>query len=94
MSGCGPGTRATCSAVLSGAFEAHPPLGTAPGYRGGGWWRVTAYAQDIGRRFLGSPKLDWVAICLPSKSGFFAQATGSAWLVAGAGVPAAQLRTS
>jgi hypothetical protein len=27
ISGCGPGTRATCSAVLSGALEAHPPLG-------------------------------------------------------------------
>jgi hypothetical protein len=25
MSGCGPGTRATCRAVLSGAFEAYPP---------------------------------------------------------------------
>jgi hypothetical protein len=28
ISGCGPGTRATCSAVLSGALEAYPPLGT------------------------------------------------------------------
>jgi hypothetical protein len=35
MSGCGPGTRATCSAVLFGAFEAYPPLGTTPGVRGG-----------------------------------------------------------
>jgi hypothetical protein len=44
MSGCGPGTRATCSAVLSGALEAYPPLGTTPGVLGGGgWWRVTAY---------------------------------------------------
>ena len=50
MSGCGPGTRATCSAVLSGALEAYPPLGTTPGVLGGGgWWRVTAYllAEDI-----------------------------------------------
>jgi hypothetical protein len=46
MSGCGPGTRATCSAVLSGALEAYPPLGTTPGVLvlgGGGWWRVAGY---------------------------------------------------
>jgi hypothetical protein len=44
MSGCGPGTRATCSAVLSGALEVYPPLGTTPGVLvGGGWWRVTRY---------------------------------------------------
>jgi hypothetical protein len=46
ISGCGSGTRATCSAVLSGALEAYPPLGTAPAVPGGGggdWWRVTAY---------------------------------------------------
>jgi hypothetical protein len=36
MSGCGPGTRATCRAVLSGAFEAYPPLGTTPGVPRGG----------------------------------------------------------
>jgi hypothetical protein len=36
MSGCGPGARATCSAVLSGALEAYPPLGTTPGVLGGG----------------------------------------------------------
>ena len=35
MSGCGPGTRATCSAVLSGALEAYPLLGTTPGVLGG-----------------------------------------------------------
>ena len=34
VSGCGPGTRATCSAVLFGAFEAYPPLGTTPGAPG------------------------------------------------------------
>jgi hypothetical protein len=34
VSGCGPGTRATCSAVLFGAFEAYPPLGTTPGVPG------------------------------------------------------------
>ena len=35
MSGCGPGTRATCSAVLPGAPEAYPLLGTTPGVLGG-----------------------------------------------------------
>jgi hypothetical protein len=35
VSGCGPGTRATCSAVLFGAFEAYPPLGTTPGVPAG-----------------------------------------------------------
>ena len=35
ISGCGPGTRATCSAVLSGALEAYPLLGTTPGVLGG-----------------------------------------------------------
>jgi hypothetical protein len=41
MSGCSPRTRANCSAVLSGTFEAYPPLGTTPGVLGGGggWWR-------------------------------------------------------
>jgi hypothetical protein len=34
VSGCGPGTRATCSAVLFGALEAYPPLGTTPGVPG------------------------------------------------------------
>ena len=34
MSGCGPGTHATCSAVLSGALEAYPLLGTTPGVLG------------------------------------------------------------
>jgi hypothetical protein len=34
VSSCGPGTRATCSAVLFGAFEAYPPLGTTPGVPG------------------------------------------------------------
>ena len=46
MSGC-----ATCSAVLSGALEVYPPLGTTPGVLGGGAggglpdisWRVTGY---------------------------------------------------
>jgi hypothetical protein len=43
MSGCGPGTRATyCRDLLSGAFEAHPPLGTTPAYRGwGGGYRIS-----------------------------------------------------
>jgi hypothetical protein len=37
MSGCGPGTRATCSAVLSDAFfKAYPPLGATPGVLLGG----------------------------------------------------------
>jgi hypothetical protein len=31
---CGPGTRATCSAVLFGALEAYPPVGTTPGVPG------------------------------------------------------------
>jgi hypothetical protein len=35
MSGCGPGTRATCSAILSGVLEAYLPLGTTPGVLGG-----------------------------------------------------------
>jgi hypothetical protein len=35
MSGCGPGSRATCSAALFGALEACPPVGTAPGVPGG-----------------------------------------------------------
>jgi hypothetical protein len=52
MSGCGPGTRATCSAVLSGALEAYPPLGTTPGVLGGGGL-VAGYrkspAEDIDR---------------------------------------------
>jgi hypothetical protein len=30
MSGCGPGSRATCSAALFGALEAYPPVGTTP----------------------------------------------------------------
>ena len=34
VSGCGPGTRATCSAVLFGVLEAHPPVGTTPGVPG------------------------------------------------------------
>jgi hypothetical protein len=29
-----PGARATCTAVLVGVFEAHPPLGTTPGVPG------------------------------------------------------------
>jgi hypothetical protein len=35
MSGCGPGSRATCSAVLFGVLEAYPPVGTTPGVPGG-----------------------------------------------------------
>jgi hypothetical protein len=31
-----PGARATCTAVLFGVFEAHPPLGTTPGVPGTG----------------------------------------------------------
>jgi hypothetical protein len=34
MSGCGPGSRATCSAVLFGVLGAHPPVGTTPGVPG------------------------------------------------------------
>jgi hypothetical protein len=34
MSGCGPGSRATCSAVLFGVLEAYPPVGTTPGVLG------------------------------------------------------------
>jgi hypothetical protein len=46
MSRCGPRTRTTCSAVLSVAFEAYPPLGTTtPGVLGGGrWWRGLPHA--------------------------------------------------
>ena len=36
MSGCGAGSRATCSAALFGALEAYPPVGTTPGGTGGG----------------------------------------------------------
>jgi hypothetical protein len=36
MSGCGAGSRATCSAALFGALEAYPPVGTTPGVPGGG----------------------------------------------------------
>jgi hypothetical protein len=32
---CGPGARATCSAVLFGVLEAYPPVGTTPGVPGG-----------------------------------------------------------
>ena len=49
MSGCGPGTRATCSAVLSGALEAYPPLGTTPGVLGGRL--VAGYRISPGRRY-------------------------------------------
>jgi hypothetical protein len=31
MTGCGPGIRGTCSAVLSSVLEAYPLLGTTPG---------------------------------------------------------------
>ena len=34
MSGCGAGSRATCSAALFGALEAYPPVGTTPGVPG------------------------------------------------------------
>jgi hypothetical protein len=34
MSGYGPGSRATCSAVLFGVLEAYPPVGTTPGVPG------------------------------------------------------------
>jgi hypothetical protein len=53
MSGCGPGTRATCSAVLSGAIEALPAARYyyTPGVlgAGGGLVACTAYllAEDI-----------------------------------------------
>ena len=49
MSGCGPGTRATCSAVLSGALEAYPLLGTTPGVLGGEL--VAGYRISPGRRY-------------------------------------------
>jgi hypothetical protein len=59
MSGCAPGARATCSAVLSGAFEAYPPLGTTPGALGGGAggglphisWRVAVYFVEFRSSF-------------------------------------------
>jgi hypothetical protein len=56
MRGCGPGTRATCSAVLSGALEAYPLLGTTPGALGGGaggglraifWWVAVYFSGSV-----------------------------------------------
>ena len=78
MSGCGPGARATCSAVLSGALEAYPPLGTTPGVLGGGWWRVTAYllAEDIEILSV-TPKSRLVASAACSIISCFTEPTGT-----------------
>jgi hypothetical protein len=46
MSGCGPGTRTTCSAVLSGVLEAYPPLRYYP--RGTGGELVAGYRISPG----------------------------------------------